>query len=98
MNKLLPIGTKVYHDGHGNGVIVEHNGQAKNTYIEQNLGSPEVAAASMCGLMDAIVGSFYSGDRYPYVVQFEPNDRLKDKYPNGYKDVYDVDGVVMKVL
>lgn len=92
-SNLLPIGTLVYHDGHGNGTIVAHNGAKRNLYVEENLGSPEVAAASMAGLMDAIVSGFYSGCRYPYVVKFEPTER----FPDGYQDVYDVDGTVMKV-
>lgn len=93
MNELLPIGTLVYHNGHGNGTIVAYNGVQRNEYIEKNLGSPEVAAASMARLMDGIVESFFSSDRYPYVVQFEPTE----EYSDGYKDVYDVDGTVMKV-
>lgn len=75
---MLAIGTKVNHTGHGAGTIVAYNGAKRNEYIEQNLGSPEVAAASMCGLMNAIIASFYDGDRYPYVIQFD----------SGYKDVY----------
>jgi hypothetical protein len=93
-SNLLPIGTLVYHDGHGNGTIVAYNSIQQNTYVEANLGSPEVAAAVSAGLGEAIVSSFYSGSRYPYVVQFEPSDR----FPTGYKDVYDVDGTVMKAI
>jgi len=96
-SNLLPIGTLVYHDGHGNGEIVAYNGVQPNAYVESNLGSPEVAGAVAAGLGEAIVSSFYSGSRYPYVVQFEPSERYKDQYPNGYKDVYDVDGAVMVV-
>jgi hypothetical protein len=77
-SKLLPIGTRVKHSGHGLGAIVDHNGSAKNVYVEQNLGSPEVGAAVQAGLGAAIIGSFYSGDRFPYVVT----------YDSGYTDVY----------
>jgi hypothetical protein len=93
-SNLFPIGTKVYHDGHGNGRIVAYNGVQTNAYVESNLGSPEVAAAVGAGLGEAIVSSFYSGSRFPYVVHFDPSDR----FPTGYKDVYDVDGTVMKVI
>lgn len=90
---LLPIGTLVHHDGHGNGTIVAHNGRPSNTYVEQNLGSPEVTAAVQAGLGAAIVSSFYGASRYPYVIKFESTDR----YPEGYEDVYDVDGAVVTV-
>jgi hypothetical protein len=85
--KLLPIGTRVVHSGHGPGVIVEHNGSAKNEYVEQNLGSPEVAAVVQAGFVAAIIGSFYSGGRFPYVVQFD----------SGYRDVYAPDDLVLEV-
>lgn len=88
---LLPIGTRVNHSGHGLGTIVAHNGVPRNSYVEANLGSPEIGAAVQAGLGAGIISSFYSGDRYPYIVQFDPTK----KYPSGYKDVYDVDGTVM---
>lgn len=84
---MLALGTKVVHDGHGAGVIVAYNGTPAHSYAAQNLGSDIVAAAAGAGLVDAIVNSMYGSDRYPYVVQFD----------SGYKDVYDVDGAVMKV-
>lgn len=83
---LLPIGTKVHHTGHGDGVIVKYNGQAPNSYVESMLGSKEVGAAVSAGLGLAIIGGFYNSERFPYVVQFD----------SGYKDVYSVDDV--KVL
>jgi hypothetical protein len=92
--KLLHIGTRVVHDGHGPGTIVAHNGVAPASYAVENLGSPEVAAAVGAGLGQAIITSVYSSDRYPYVVHFDPTER----FPDGYKDVYDVDGDGMKVL
>lgn len=79
MNTLLPIGTNVHHTGHGDGVIVSYNGVKANTYAMENLGSPEISAVAVkLGLGSALVNSFYSGDLYPYVVQFK----------SGYKDVY----------
>lgn len=75
---MLAIGTKVTHSGHGAGTIVAYNGRAATSYAAANLGSEIVAAAAQAGLTDAIVDSFYGGDRYPYVVQFD----------SGYKDVY----------
>ena len=91
---MLAIGTKVYHDGHGAGTIVAYNGRAAVSYAAANFGSELVGAAVQAGLTAAIVDSMYGCDRYPYVVQFEPTER----YPAGYKDVYDVDGAVMKVV
>ena len=84
MDTLLPIGTKVLHDGHGQGVIKAYNGTPKNSYLENNLGSPELAAAVNAGLGLSIVSSFYSSDRFPYVVLFD----------SGYEDVYALDDVV----
>ena len=79
MNKLLPIGTKVNHTGHGAGVVFSYNGKQKNEHIEQNYGTMEVQSV----LIQAIVDSFYSGDKYPYIIQFD----------SGYKDVYTHDDV-----
>lgn len=45
MNTLHPIGTRVYHDGHGLGTIVAYNGTPKDSYAVTHLGSPEIAAA-----------------------------------------------------
>lgn len=91
---LLPIGTRVKHDGHGPGTIVAHNGAQRNVYVETNLGTEHMNAVVTHGLGAAIVASFYSGDRFPYVVKFDPSER----YPEGYQDVYDVDGAVMEVM
>ena len=92
MNTLLPLQTRVYHTGHGLGTIVAYNGRVSNDYTATRLDSDVLAQAVQAGLTDAIVNSFYGADRYPYVVHFDAND----KYPEGYKDVYDVDDVVMK--
>lgn len=81
--KLLPIGTKVNHSGHGVGVIVAYNGRKKNEYVESMLGSSELMGAVNHGLGMAIIESFCSGDRFPYIVKFD----------SGYQDVYAVDDV-----
>ncbi len=88
MNTLLPLQTRVHHSGHEFGTIVAYNGQVANSYAVEHLGSPEVGAAVQAGLGQAIVNSFYCAALYPYVVKFD----------SGYEDVYDVDGVVMKVV
>ena len=77
-SNILPVGSRVMHTGHGAGTITSYNGTTKNTYAEQHLGSPEVSAAVRVGLGAAIVASFYSGDRFPYVITFD----------SGYRDVY----------
>ena len=88
MNKLLPLQTRVYHDGHGLGTIVAYN-TTRCEYLEQHLDEELVAEAVRAGLIDAVVDSFYGSDRYPYVVKFDKS---------GYQDVYGVDGQVMKVV
>jgi hypothetical protein len=75
---MLPVGSKVYHSGHGVGTIVAHNSRSPNSYAAENLASELMAMAVQAGLGDAIVSSFYDAARYPYVVQFD----------SGYKDVY----------
>lgn len=82
MNKL-PIGTRVHHTGHGDGVIVEYNGQKSNEYAMKNPGCDIVCAAWEAGLGQAIVAGYYGGDRFPYVIQFD----------SGYTDVYALDDV-----
>lgn len=93
INNLLPIGTRVTHFGggpstHGKGVIIKHNGVKSSTYLEEK---PEEAIklASEAGLMGGIIASFYSGSRCPYVVHWDPSE----KYPEGYKDVYEPESV-----
>ena len=44
---------------------------------------------SEAGLAEALVSSFYDKNRCPYVVHWDPSDR----YPEGYKDVYEPDSV-----
>lgn len=72
MTKLLPIGTKINNTlAHGKGIIVGYN-TAKpisNEHLKEFAGKIP-AELMMTGI--------YSGDRYPYVIQYE----------DGYKDVY----------
>ena len=74
---MLPIGTKVFHQGHGLGEVVAHNQITENNYFKEK---PKEAAelANEAGLLSGILVSFYSGDIYPNVIQFD----------SGYKDVY----------
>ena len=81
---MLKIGTKVYHSGHGSGIIIAYNGQQPNQYVEQTLGSPLVNEAIQFGLVNAVVNSFYSGKQFPYVIKFD----------SGYQDVYALTDVV----
>jgi trans-2-enoyl-CoA reductase len=108
VKNLLPIGQRVTHlDGgpgtHGKGTIVAYNGVKPDSYAAQK----PVEAANMVAeafsdsvlkraMLDAIANSFYSGDRYPYVVHWDPRNDDSDigkKYPDGYKDVYGPDCV-----
>lgn len=85
---MLKIGTRVSHfDGgpntHGLGTIVGYNGVSPNKYAEDK---PEEALelAIPFGLVGTLIESmFYSGERCPYVVQWD----------NGYKDVYEKESV-----
>jgi hypothetical protein len=80
----LPVGTKVHHTGHGNGVIVAYNVSPKNAYLDEHF-QDAIQMAGKSGLLQGLIGGFYAGDRYPYVVQFD----------SGYRNVYSVDDVVM---
>jgi len=75
---MLAVGTKVHHTGHGLGTIVALNSKSPNTYAAENLASELMALMTEAGLAGAVVNSFYNGELYPYVVQFD----------SGYKDVY----------
>jgi hypothetical protein len=85
---MLKEGARVYHSGHGLGIVVAHNTRQPNSYAAENLGSEVVAMAVGMGLADAIVSSMYDGARYPYVIQFD----------SGYKDVYALDDVTEVVV
>lgn len=102
---LLPIGTRVTHfhgGGHGKGTIVAYNGVSPNNYIRNNF-KDAVEMASKAGLAEALVTAMYDGQRYPYVVHFDPvvekegessfTADIRTKYPRGYKDVYEIDSV-----
>ena len=96
--QLLPIGTRVTHfDGnpeytHGKGTIVAYNGIEPNSYLQSNFkDAVEIAAGA--GLLEALLTSVYDKNRCPYVVHFDLNPRKLDKYPKGYRDVYEHEGV-----
>lgn len=91
--KLHPIGTRVSHfDGgpytHGKGKIVAYNEAPPNQYLKSHF-QEGVEMAAKAGLLDGVVDSFYDGERCPYVIQWDPSD----KYPQGYKDVYEPDSI-----
>jgi hypothetical protein len=79
---LFTIGTPVHHTGHGNGVIVGHNGvpplqtDALAHFADLNIANlqPALAGTLTAGMMAGL----YSGDQFPYIIEFE----------DGYKDVY----------
>ena len=69
---MLEIGTLVHHSGHGNGEIIDYNGNVENTYAVNHINDiPDE-------IVVAVLPSFYPAERYPYIVLFE----------NGYQDVY----------
>lgn len=75
------VGDKVYHSGHGEGVIIGLNGTPKKEFkVEHFL----MAEPLFQELGNGLVNSFYDKESFPYIVQFMPTE----KYPNGYKDVY----------
>ena len=103
---LLPIGTRVTHfDGkrestHGKGTILAYNGVSPSSYIRENF-KEAVNMAAGAGLLGGLVSAMYDGQRYPYIVQFDPrepyvgeskhSEELRLKYPRGYKDFYGVE-------
>lgn len=99
--ELLPIGSRVTHfDGgeftHGKGTIIGYNGVSDSTKALEVIASGELDsqpdAVQQLVVKGAICGA-YSGSRCPYVVHFDPSE----KYPDGYKDVYEVDSVFLLV-
>ncbi len=97
-SQLLPIGTRVTQfDGnpehtHGKGTIVAYNGVEPNSYLQSNFkDAVEIAAGA--GLLDAVLSSMYDKNRCPYVVHFDLHPGKLDRYPKGYKDVYEHDSV-----
>lgn len=95
--KLYPVGTHVFMShGHGYGRIVGYNGQ-KRVDIDQQLrwlSDSNVPAGfpAVC-LMGGLAAGMYSGDRYPYVVKWDPSE----KWPDGYQDVYGPEGLHFSV-
>lgn len=73
---MLKLNSRV-SGAHGKGTIVAYNQSQPNQYLQEKFDEA-VKIAATAGMIHALAGSFYSGDRYPYVVQFD----------NGYKDVY----------
>jgi hypothetical protein len=73
---MLPVGSKVYHNGHGVGTIIAYN--LSKPLGDDSLGGDMTAIAIQLGLGAAIVSSMYDGEKFPYIVQFD----------SGYKDVY----------
>ena len=102
---LYPIGTYVCHDGHGLGRIIGYNGQPKEDLDKQlkliaEGALNDLTPADQAMLCGGLIGGFYSADKYPYVVKFEPNPEMGKKYPSaakqfedGYQDVYSVHGL-----
>lgn len=102
--QLLPINTRVTHfDGgpstHGKGTIVAYNGIKPNNYLKENF-KEGVEMAAEAGLLGGVVNSLYDSVRCPYVVQwdyrqefFNEFPHLKDRYPDGYRDVYETSSV-----
>lgn len=103
---LLPLGARVTHwDGkrgstHGKGTIIAYNGVSPSSYLRDNF-TEAVNMAAGAGLLGGLVTAMYDGQRYPYIVQFDPREayegesdmskELRLKYPRGYKDCYGVE-------
>ena len=97
MGTLLPINSRVSHfdggpDTHGVGTIVDYNLMKQNAYAKERLVEATDLAASL-GCLDLLADGFYHGDRYPYVVQWDPSA----KYPQGYRDVYEPSSINLLV-
>lgn len=97
--QLLPVGQRVTHfDGgphtHGKGTIVAYNTQEPIAYVEEKLDVAAELVADLkektgVDLMPTLITGFYSFERCPYVVHWDPSE----KYPEGYKDVYEHESV-----
>ena len=91
MRGIKPIGTPVKHFGHGKGVIIGYNGQPP-VDLDQQLEQIQAIKEDnpdASGILDGVfvggmMNAVYNGDRFPYVVKFEP----RKEYPEGYQDVY----------
>lgn len=101
---LYPIGFRVTHwDGgpqtHGTGTIIAYNGVSPLEYLRTNF-KDAVEMAGEAGLIDGLVSSMYDRVRCPYVVRWdvrkgdtEFDNEKREKYPRGYKDVYEHDSI-----
>lgn len=102
--KLLPIGTRVTHwDGApntwGKGTIVAYNQVEPCSYLQTNF-TEAIQMANEAGLLGGILGMVYDRTRCPYVVQWDIrvgdtdfDKEKREKYPRGYRDVYEHDSV-----
>mgnify|MGYP003407455599 FL=1 len=102
--KLLPIGSRVTHwDGGpntwGKGTIIAYNQVEPSSYLKTNF-SEAVEMANEVGLLGGVLGMLYDRTRCPYVVQWdirvgdsEFDKEKREKYPRGYRDVYEHDSV-----
>ncbi len=87
MSDLLEIGTRVFHTGHKFGTIVAYNGKKVNPYITSKRGTKTLRSLldeAPNIVIPAMIDSFYSSDRFPYIVKYDPSKI----YPDGYQDVY----------
>ena len=79
MKNLYKVGSRVYHDGHGRGTVIEVRQPDRSDHLDYLMSDrgrellPSVASIAL--------DSFYSPTRYPYVVRY---DRT------GYTDVYSI--------
>lgn len=73
----MKVGDRITHFGHGPGVIIALNQTGRNKYFEEK-PMDAVRLARAAGLIDGLVNSLYSADRYPFIVKFD----------DGYQDAY----------
>jgi hypothetical protein len=64
-------------------------------------GGNKVSSIAAAALLSGI---YSDGTRYPYIIQYEPREsfyerspELREKYPNGYRDVYEHNGNALSV-
>ena len=75
---MFQVGNRIQHAGHGLGTIVAFNGTPPNQYFNERPREVLELVEQVPQLSAGLVSSFYSSDRYPYVVRFD----------SGYQDVY----------
>ena len=102
---LLPIGTRVFHTGHGYGRIIDYNQRKplpsaeieSAAVLARNLGNDAQSRAVGQIVAGALSNSLYDGQRCPYRIRFDPNPRFFEKeprmlkrFPNQcYEDLYE---------